>query len=93
MSAAPKDVAPKREKRNQSFLQKKGAALSEEAVRAVLFADCTCDPQCMYTLINEVDNVVEFFLEIRRERFQGAIRVMFFFFYLAYKKRFFFTTR
>ena len=86
MSAASKEVAQKRGKRNQSYLEKKGAALSVEAVRQVLFADCTCEPQCMYTVINELDNAVEFFLEIRRERFQGPISVfsrVFVFFLLA----------
>ena len=73
MSATTTQVCNKRCKRNESYLVKKGITVSEAAVRNALYMECTCDPQCMYKVINQVDNAVQFVLDLRRKRFEGVI--------------------
>ena len=64
-------------KNNKSFVQKESEVLSESAVRSFLELPCDCDPECTFKLMNEVDNVVEFIMGIRRERFTGQLPVSF----------------
>ena len=73
-SAKTTTTNDKRERRNQTYLAKKGEALSIEAIRDNLFMECGCDPQCMYTVINELDDAVQFCLDLRRKRFAGVMK-------------------
>ena len=57
---------------NKSFFEKKSNLLQKHSVLQVLDNACLCEDECMWKLMNKLDNVVETVLEMRRQRFHGA---------------------
>ena len=69
-----KSRTPRRGRNNRSFFQKKSDALSKESVLSVFELECNCDEMCCYLLASQLDNPLEFILNMRRDRFTGMSR-------------------
>lgn len=57
---------------NKTFFEKKNDLLRRQSVLDILQMPCqTCEEDCMWALVNKLENVVETILEMRRKRFAG----------------------
>ena len=52
---------------------KKDLALTEGAILGILEMECNCEPECMWTLCNKLEDPVETIRTMRQRRFAGPL--------------------